>query len=110
MLALRLLDRVERETGLRPPVLDLFEAPTLAGMARRLREHARRSSCLVPLRPGSQPPLFLVHAASGQALRYQALAERLGDGTAVYGLRAPDLDGDGASPSRIEHLAARHVR
>nr|WP_324605706.1 acyltransferase domain-containing protein [Streptomyces ipomoeae] len=53
-----------------------------------------RISPLHPLHPlhptGSQPPLFLVHAAGGTTDVYRALAERLGDDRPVYGLERVD--------------------
>jgi amino acid adenylation domain-containing protein len=59
--ALRLLRRVEKETGKRLSLVSLFEAPTIGQMVLKLRqkdEHLQASFILPFRTTGSQPPFF----------------------------------------------------
>jgi amino acid adenylation domain-containing protein len=109
LLAVRLFGAIERELGERLPVSVLFRRPTLAGVAEALGQ-PREWQPLVEMQPGDgRAPLFVVHAADGNVLRYRALAQRLGAGRPVFGLQAPGLDGRQAPLLSVEALAERHL-
>lgn len=91
----------------------LFEAPTIEMLSRRILTFSSTEvrGALVPLAQGSAgAPLFLVHHVSGDITAYRDLAHYLGAGRAVYGVRAPELDGNEKPPDRIEDLASRYIR
>ncbi|MEO3749002.1 alpha/beta fold hydrolase, partial [Plantactinospora sp. B5E13] len=69
-------------------------------------------SPVVPLQEvaGTQPPLFIVHAVSGSAYSYAALARQLGPDQSVYGLEAPGLEEDVVPLDRVVDLAERYVQ
>jgi thioesterase domain-containing protein len=52
--------------------------------------------------------MAFVHAVSGSAMPFQALASALGDGYACYGLQSPE-QAPGQRPSSIGQLAAAHI-
>jgi amino acid adenylation domain-containing protein/non-ribosomal peptide synthase protein (TIGR01720 family) len=113
LLAIRLMAKIEGETGQRLPVSALFHGPTVAGLAKLLREGGTAGfpSCIVPIRAqGTKPPLFLVHGGSGQALRFQQLARLLDAERPIYGIQSEGLDGEEAPFTRIEDMAARYVQ
>jgi thioesterase domain-containing protein len=59
--AVAVMHEVSRTLGLRVPVSLLFQEPTIAGMARRLRAHDSRRCAAIPIfRGGKRPPLFFV--------------------------------------------------
>lgn len=89
LLALRLLERLEKELGIRMPVAALFEAPTLEELARLLAGGAPsgpRSAVFTVQGGGTRPPLFVVPARHGSVwpeeldmVGLQALARALGE-------------------------------
>jgi thioesterase domain-containing protein len=63
---------------------------------------------LVPIQAGTQTPFFCVHGAGGNVLNFQALAKRLGDHQAFYGLQAKGVS-DGEPAHSIEEMAAAYI-
>ncbi len=112
LLAVRLMARVERATGVRLPLAALFTASTVEQLAAELRRGDFRDdgSPLVPIRPGgSRPPLFLVHPVGGDVLAYAGLARHLDPEQPVYGLRSRGLAA-GAEPARtVEEMAVDYL-
>ncbi|HTZ44481.1 MAG TPA: alpha/beta fold hydrolase [Jatrophihabitans sp.] len=65
---------------------------------------------IVPLQPeGSAPPLFCVHASSGSAYSYVALAQALGPDQPVYGIEAPGFDNDREPVRSLPALADEYA-
>lgn len=66
--AARLIGRIRSSLGTALSIGAVFEAPTVAGLARLLDEGSAQDpfAMLLPLRTdGSRPPLFCVHPAGG---------------------------------------------
>ncbi len=104
LLAVSLIGRVRTAFGSDLGIRELFEAPTPAGLARRIGTAAGDPLAeVLPLRAGDGPPLFCVHPGAGIGWSYAGL---LRDVTRpVYALQAPGLTGP--QPASIEELAAR---
>lgn len=106
--AVTIFARIERELGVRLPLVTLVEAPTVAKLASRI-DHPQGLDSLVVLREGGPGiPLFLIHDADGEILLYRNLARRLGD-RPVIGLQPqgrPDLP---VVHTRIQDMAAHYV-
>jgi amino acid adenylation domain-containing protein len=95
LLAARLFAEIERKLGYRLPLAILFEAPTIEGISRIIRQKNWKPkwSSLVPIHSrGVKPPLFLVHGAEGNVLLYKNLASYLGEVQPVYGIQSQGLD------------------
>ncbi|MEU9156831.1 amino acid adenylation domain-containing protein [Streptomyces sp. NPDC048417] len=109
--ATRLRGRVRRRLGAQVSVRDLFEAPSVAGLARRLQKRSKPDDeVLVPLRPaGDEPPLFCVHPASGQCWGYLRLAGYLPPDLPLYGLQARAAEHPAHRAARVEEMAAEYV-
>ncbi|MFJ7905485.1 amino acid adenylation domain-containing protein [Kitasatospora sp. NPDC096204] len=115
LLAMKLLARVRTTLGADPGMRALFEAPTVAGLARHLDrspDHGPAADALdvlLPLRAGGErAPLFCVHPAAGISWVYSGLLRHLGPEQPVYGLQARGLRGD--APASVAEIAEDYVR
>ncbi|MFF7456374.1 amino acid adenylation domain-containing protein [Kitasatospora sp. NPDC008115] len=113
LLAMKLLGRVRTVLGAELGIRDVFEAPTPAGLARRLdRAEGERPDALevlLPLRAaGTGAPLFCVHPAAGISWVYSGLLRHLDPRRPVFGLQARGLRG--GSPAAVTEIAADYVR
>ena len=70
----------------------------------------RRSSLMAIQPGGSKPPLFCVPPAATTALSFADLARHLGPDQPVYGLRPLGMDGEQASYTRVEDMAAHYIK
>jgi thioesterase domain-containing protein len=65
---------------------------------------------IVPLQTGGgKPSLFCVHAVSGSAYSYSAMARLLGPDQPVYGFEAPGFDNPRTPVPRLPDLAAEYT-
>jgi len=112
LLAARLFGELEKAFGIRLPLVALFQAATIAELARLIRAKgwSPQWASLVPMQSrGSRPPLFLVHGIGGNILCYRDLAHLLGADQPVYGLQAVGLDGTQPPHTTIEEMAVHYV-
>ncbi|MEM7166552.1 MAG: amino acid adenylation domain-containing protein [Planctomycetota bacterium] len=111
LLAVRLFAAIRKQLGQDLPLATLFEAPTVAELAKRL--HSVDSgdwSYLVPVRKGQdEPVLFCVHGAGGNVISYRHLAANLPPEVSIYGLQAGGLDGRRVTHTSIQEMAAEYV-
>ena len=114
LLALRLVEEVHREFGVRVPLAALVGGTCVTALAATVRDREQRPSAagsLVAMRAaGTRAPLFLVHSAGGNVLAYRALVSRLPPDQPVFALQAAGLDGSTPALDRVEHMAALYVR
>jgi len=122
LLVTRLVHRVQEAFAVPLPVQRLFEAPTVAEMAReikRLRQpvratpprlHGALPPTLVAFRTeGNRPPLFLTPPIMGVVFPYYDLVSLLDRDQPVYGLQAVGLSAEAAPMASIEALAAHYL-
>jgi thioesterase domain-containing protein/acyl carrier protein len=111
--AVRLFAEIQKECKVQLPLAALFEAQTIAELARLLNKDDSTTgwSSLVPIQTkGSRPPFFCVHGGGGNVLIYRALSNHLGMDQPFYGLQSQGLDGCQPLLTRVEDMAALYVR
>jgi amino acid adenylation domain-containing protein len=111
LTALRLIARVKSLTGKTLSLTTLFEHPTVETLARFLSRSkpADEHSPLVAIQPrGTKRPLFFVHTAGGNVIRYATLARQLGEEQPFYAFQSHEV-GDGGGDATVERMAARYV-
>jgi thioesterase domain-containing protein len=112
LLAARLVDEIERETGLAMPLPALFLDDTIAGLAKALRDGAPdlKAPILTIRGEGSLPPFVFLHGDfTGGGFYSRSLAHALGPEQPVLIVHPHGLVGD-AIPDSIEAMAADRVR
>ena len=112
LLAARLMDEIERETGLTAPLAAFFAEDTIAGLARLLRECP--TDLAVPVVTinggGTRPPLVFLHGdLSGGGFYSRSLAHALGSDQPMLVVQPHTLD-DSAIPDTVEGMAADRIR
>jgi len=112
LLAARLFIQIEKAFQMELPLAVLLKAPTirqLAGIISAPIVHSLHSS-LVPVQPhGTKPPLFCVHAQSGEIFQCRNLALSLGADQPVFGLRSQGLGGE-TPYLTVEEMASYYLR
>jgi amino acid adenylation domain-containing protein len=112
LLAARLVDEIERETGIAAPLAALFEDDTIAGLGRVLREgHARLGAPTVTINDaGTLPPFVFLHGdLSGGGFYSRSLAHALGPDQPMVVVHPHGLDAV-PIPESIEAMAADRIR
>jgi thioesterase domain-containing protein/non-ribosomal peptide synthetase component F len=112
ILAVRLFAQITKEFQRKLPLSILFEAQTIAQLAKVLRTDTASSdwSPLVAIQPnGSRPPFFCIHGGGGNVLIYRGLSRHLGSDQPFYGLQAQGLDGERPCLTTIEEMASLYV-
>ena len=104
---IRLGHDIEQATGQSFALTQIFDAPTVAGMAEILsgQKTAAGYSPLVLLRPGDErAPMFLVHPIGGSTMQLLPIAKSLPGRRAVYGIQARGFEGTEAPLDSVEAM------
>jgi acyl-CoA synthetase (AMP-forming)/AMP-acid ligase II/thioesterase domain-containing protein/acyl carrier protein len=90
--AVELFLQIERELGQHLPIAVLFEAGTVAEMARLIAA-GQPQGAVVAIQPkGKEPPFFCVHGNGGEVIGFHNLARHLGQDQPFYGVQSIGWD------------------
>lgn len=107
--AVEMFLNIEKELKLRLPAAALFEAGTVAEMARLIEQDAV-PGCIVPIRrQGSRPPFFCVHGNGGDVIGFHHLSRHLGEDQPFYAIQSIGWDGKMVPFTRSDDMAAHYV-
>jgi amino acid adenylation domain-containing protein len=111
LVAVTLVNRLNREFGTALPLQVLFESPTVEALARRMEgPDAEQSSRLVPLYTGEQAePIFCWPGLGGYPMNLRLLAEKVGIDHTFYGIGAYGLNAGEVPYRTIAEMAAADV-
>jgi len=110
--AAQLFALIQRELGYVSPLATLYNSSTPRQLAQTLGCGGKPvdwQSLVAINQFGNRPPLFLMHAHTGNTLEYRPLAILLGPDQPVYTLQAQGLDGHIKADSSIEEMAAAYI-
>lgn len=135
LIAVRLLNRIEKRFATRLPLATMFDATTIADLARLIQTEAnadaaggapllsaaggeparspaasRAAKLLVFVQRGNgQTPLFVVHGAGGNVLNFRDLARAMSPLQAVYGIQAAGVDGVSPAHTSIDAMVDAYL-
>ncbi|MET9550432.1 amino acid adenylation domain-containing protein [Streptomyces sp. NPDC006627] len=111
LLAVRLVEAL-RERGVTIAVRDLFAAPTVGELMKRMSLSSIRDALgvLLPIREqGSEPPFFFIHPAGGLSWCYMPMARHVPAEIPLYGLQSRGLDGTSEFASSVPEMAKDYI-
>ncbi len=124
LIAIRLLNQLKDEFGVRLQLSAMFEASTVSAMSQVIRSHGVADTVgadddaaspsttphIVPIsRSGDRRPFFVVHGAGGSVLFLWTLARALGAERPLFGFQAEGVNEGELPDSSVESMAARYV-
>jgi L-serine---[L-seryl-carrier protein] ligase len=110
LTAVQLLIEIESQFSTQLSLLSLFDAPTIANLAKQMDNEAAPDpfAAVFPFRrQGSEEPLFCIHSVIGISWSYAGLLRHLSERHPVYGLQARGLSSanNEALPKNIDAMA-----
>lgn len=112
IMAVNVMIKIEKETGIRIPLSALFQHSTVEKFAKLLKvDNKITTDHLVPLKPeGTKPPLFIVHGAGLNILNFVHIVKHFDDDQPVYALQGVSSSGLDNWFESIETMAARYIQ
>lgn len=108
LLAVRMLLRLEQETGAHIPVSSFFREPSQTGLRKLVGSERAESAFepVIPLQPeGKWPRIYIVHSIDGDVGGYSELIKSLGSNQPVFGVRSRAILGKGTLPQSMQQAA-----
>jgi thioesterase domain-containing protein len=112
LAAMRIIRQINRTYAVDFGLATLFSGNTIERMAELIRQRlsANTSSSIVAMQPrGSAAPLFIIHGAGGNIIRFYQLATLVGTDHPIYGIQAQSLLSGQRGLLRLEDQAAYYL-
>lgn len=95
LIAVELMDRIDREFGVQLPLQTVFETPRLGDLAERIGNESSSGSRLVLLSDGhEQRPMFFWPGLGGYPMNLRPLAQSVHTNRPFYGVQAYGINED----------------
>ena len=111
IIAVSVMNLIERKTGKRLPLSALFEHSTIEKLAKLLNTGEEiYSDCLVPIKSdGNKVPLFIIHGAGLNVLNFVSLSKYFDKEQPIYGIQGNGPKGHDEWYESIEAMAAHYT-
>lgn len=111
LIAVKVMRIIEEKTGKRLPLSALFEYSTIEKLAELLVLDSEISwDSLVPIKPtGTKVPLYIIHGAGLNVLKFIDLSKHLDDDQPVFGIQGTGLNSNNAPYNSIEEIAEHYI-
>lgn len=114
LTAVQLLLEIETTFSTQLSLLSLFDAPTIANLARQMDNQSNAdpfANVFCFRKHGDDAPLFCIHSSIGISWSYAGLLRHLSDRHPVYGLQARGLSDDtnAALPASVDAMAEDYL-
>ena len=113
LLAIRLIGPIRLSLDVELNIRNLFEAPNVGALAKRLvrgRPGLSDFEVLLPIRSaGNKPPLFCIHDAGGFSWPYSKLIRHIPAEHPIFGLQARNLTQRAMRPNSVGEMAADYL-
>jgi len=112
LAAMQIVSRINKTYSLSFGLASLFSGHTVERMAQLVTQRlsANGSSSIVPMQPqGTAAPLFIIHGAGGNVIRFYQLAMLVGTNHPIYGIQAQSLLAGQPALLRLEDQAAFYL-
>ena len=112
LVAIQLMNRIEKETGKRLPLATLFESSTIATLAKSLssdKKQDNHGSLIAIKSTGNKIPLYLIHGSGSNILNFSNISLYVDAEQPVYGLQARGLNGNEEPLSNLEEIAKYYI-
>ncbi|MFD6395762.1 amino acid adenylation domain-containing protein [Nocardia sp. NPDC060249] len=117
--SVQVVSELRKELDYEVPISWMLSDPCPADLAKRIESRMHSGSAVdetdagfgtvLPIRTdGERAPLFCIHPAVGLSWCYRTLDRYLSDDRPIYGIQAPQIDGEIPGPTSIEEMAARY--
>ena len=113
LIAVEVMTRLEKESGIKLPLSILFEYPTIKELAGLLesKEASIQWKTLIPIKPdGINTPLYIVHGLGMNVLPFYSIARHLDLEQPLFGIQAIGLNGAVESPKTVEAIASEYLK
>lgn len=110
LTAVKVMSKLEEQTGERLPLSALFEYSTIEKLAKLLSIGKKTySDTLVPLKPnGKKVPIYIIHGAGLNVLNFVNLSKHFDEDQPVYGIQGTEKSYDQWFNS-IEEMASHYI-
>jgi len=108
ILAVKVMVRIEKETGQRIPIAAIFENPTVKKLAKLVQENSGhiKFESLIPLKnSGGKIPAYMVHGGGLNALTFNSVVQYMDEDQPAFGIQSLGLNGEASPLYTIEDLA-----
>jgi amino acid adenylation domain-containing protein len=111
LIAVKMMNHLEKETGKRIPLTALFEGPTIEKLASLVDKDDHSWDSFVSIKStGNKTPIYLIHGVGLNVLIFSPLAKYLNPEQPIYGIQAKGLNGIDKMFGTMEEIAAHYIK